>query len=144
MRLRLKAVSPMRDLHGRVILYAYLWHREHERGEESGRKARPTCVMVIVRGKDGANQILLFPITSQEPTAGTAAVLVPETEARRANLYTPAWVVVDEFNTDDSEASFALEDARPLGQFSARFMGQIASAAAKAMRAQGARAVPRR
>ncbi|RWC26294.1 MAG: hypothetical protein EOS73_14120 [Mesorhizobium sp.] len=38
--------------HGHVIL-SYLWAREFDRGEESGRKARPTCVMVIVAGKDG-------------------------------------------------------------------------------------------
>ena len=38
--------------HGQVILYSYLWAREFDRGEESGRKARPTCVMLIVAGKD--------------------------------------------------------------------------------------------
>lgn len=32
--------------HGHVILYSYLWAREYDRGEESGRKARPTCVML--------------------------------------------------------------------------------------------------
>ncbi|PSH60833.1 hypothetical protein CU103_25015 [Phyllobacterium sophorae] len=29
-------------------------------------------------------------------------------EARRAKLYTPAWIIVDEFNSDDLETFFAL------------------------------------
>lgn len=134
----------MTDLHGSVLLYAYLWHREHRRGEEIGRKAQPTCVMIIVRGSNGAQQALLFPITSQPPSPETAAVAIPETEARRAKLYTPAWIIVEEFNSDDPATSFALEDAKPLGRFSRRFMAQVAGAAAKAMREHGVRAVPRR
>jgi len=29
---------------GLVISYNYLWAREHDRHEETGRKARPACV----------------------------------------------------------------------------------------------------
>lgn len=130
--------------HGDIVLYSYLWAREHERGEETGRKARPTCVMLIVTGKDGKPKQLLFPITSQPPTAGARAVQIPETEARRAKLYTPAWVIVDEFNTDDLATSWAVEDAKPLGQFSRKFMARIAAEAAAAIRAGAARSVPRR
>ena len=36
--------------HGDIIKYSYVWHREHLRGEVSGRKARPACVMLIVVG----------------------------------------------------------------------------------------------
>lgn len=91
--------------HGEIVLYSYLWAREHDRGEETGRKARPTCVMLILVGKDGRRRPLLFPITSQPPGSSGHVVEIPETEARRAKLYTPAWVVVDEFNTDDLAAS---------------------------------------
>jgi hypothetical protein len=130
--------------HGDIILYSYLWARQHERGEESGRKARPTCVMLILAGRDGKPKPLLFPITSQPPTAGAHAVQIPETEARRAKLYTPAWVIVDEFNTDDLATSWAIEDPKPLGQFSRKFMSRIAAEAAAAIRAGSARGVPRR
>jgi hypothetical protein len=130
--------------HGQVILYSYLWAREHDRGEDSGRKARPTCVMLIVAGKDGHRKPLLFPITSRPPGPSTRFVEIPETEARRAKLYTPAWVIVDEFNTDDLKTSWAIEDAEPLGQFSRKFMSRIAAEAAAAIRAGGARSVPRR
>jgi len=76
--------------HGQVILYSYLWAREYDRGEESGRKARPTCVMLIVASKDGRPKPLLFAITSQPPRSGARSVEIPETEARRAKLHTPA------------------------------------------------------
>ncbi|WP_027556464.1 hypothetical protein [Bradyrhizobium sp. Cp5.3] len=130
--------------HGDVILYSYLWAREHDRGEESGRKARPTCVMLIVAGKDGKPKPLLFPITSQPPRADARSIQIPETEARRAKLYTPAWVIVDEFNTDYLATSWAIEDTKPLGQFSRKFMSRIAVEAAAAIRAGAIRSVPRR
>jgi hypothetical protein len=100
--------------------------------------------MIILRGQDGVEVPLLFPITSRRPLPSRRAVEIPETEARRARLYTPAWVIVDEFNTDDLRASFAIEDREPLGAFSRKFMARIAAEAAVAIRAGGARAIPRR
>jgi hypothetical protein len=130
--------------HGSVILYSYLWAREHKLGEESGRKTRPACVMMILRGQGGVETPLLFPVTSRRPSPDRPALEIPETEARRARLYTPAWVIVDEFNTDDFGTSFAVEDREPLGMFSRKFMARIAAGAAAAIRAGGAQAVPRR
>mgnify|MGYP006932267587 CR=1 FL=1 len=37
-------------LPGQVIAYLYLWAWQNERGETEGRKSRPTCVVVAVRG----------------------------------------------------------------------------------------------
>jgi hypothetical protein len=99
--------------------------------------------MLIVRGKGGRTTPLIFPITSRSLGSGTQAVEIPEIEARRARLYTPAWVIVDEFNSDDIETSFAIEDRTPLGAFSRAFMARIAAAAARAIRAGHSRAVPR-
>jgi len=130
-------------VHGSVIRYAYLWAREKRRGEESGRKSRPTCVMIIVRGANGETP-LLFPITSQAPAPNTDAIDIPEIEARRVGLRTPAWVVVDEFNTDDLDTSLAIEDRKPLGSFSRKFMSAIAAGAAASIRKGASRAVPRR
>jgi len=56
-------------------------------------------------------------------------------EARRAQLSTPAWVIVDEFNTDDIKTSLAIASCQPLGVFSRAFMTRIAAAAATAIRA---------
>ncbi len=130
--------------HGDVILYSYLWAREAERGEENGRKARLTCVMLIIAGSNGRKRPLLFPITSRPPGPANRFVEIPETEARRAKLYTPAWVIVDEFNTDDLSTSWALEDSQPLGRFSGKFMAKIAAAAAAAIRGGATRGVSRR
>lgn len=130
--------------HGSVILYSYLWARERDQGETSGRKTRPVCVMVIMRGEEGREVPLLFPVTSQEPSPQSNAVRIPEIEARRATLYTPAWVIVDEFNMDDLRTSFAIEDREPLGAFSRKFMAKIAAAAAASIRTGSVRAVPRR
>jgi hypothetical protein len=130
--------------HGHVIKYAYLWKREQLKGEESGRKTRPTCVMVIVAGADGRKSTLLFPITSQPPGSETLYVEVPDIEAHRAKLRRPAWIIVSEFNVDDPATSYALEDTKPLGRFSLRFMSHIAAAAAAAIRAGRSKAVPRK
>jgi hypothetical protein len=127
---------------GDVVLYSYLWAREHDRGEESGRKARPVCLMIIFKDSAGKESTLLFPITSQPPLPQTKAIAIPETEARRARLSVPAWVVVSEFNTDDLLTSYALEDREPLGTFSDKFMSMVASHAAAAIRAGMSRAIP--
>lgn len=63
--------------------------REYDRGEESGRKARPTCVMIIFRGQEGKQTTLLFPITSRRPDPLADAVEIPEIETRRAKLTRP-------------------------------------------------------
>jgi hypothetical protein len=111
---------------GDVIRYSYLWSREHARGEVSGRKTRPACVMLVVAAEDGKQNTLIFPITSQLPASGVAAVEVPETEARRAKLFRPAWIIINELNRDDLTASYELEDSKPLGQFSKKFMLKLA------------------
>ena len=75
--------------HGCVVRYAYLWAREHDRGEESGRKDRPTCMLLITHGKDGLEVPLFFPITSRSPTSGSHAVEIPETRGpARPTFYT--------------------------------------------------------
>jgi hypothetical protein len=128
---------------GDVIRYSYLWAREHDRCEESGRKSRPVCVMIIFKDGSGKEATLLFPITSQAPLPQTTAIEIPHTEARRARLSLPSWIVVSEFNTDDLASSFALEVREPLGTFSSKFMSMVASQAAAAIRAGASRAVPR-
>ena len=74
---------------------------------------------------------------------GRRCVEIPETEAKRAKLHTPAWVIVDEFNVDDLATSWALESTVPVGQFTRRFMAKIAAEAAAAIRAKNIRSIPR-
>lgn len=130
--------------HGDVIRYSYLWFREHLDGEVTGRKTRPTCVMLIFAGENGTQRALIFPITSHPPTKDTPAVSVPETEARRAKLYQPAWVILDEHNQDDLTKSFALDDAKPIGHFSRAFMLKLATEVRSVLRARKMKIISRR
>jgi len=68
---------------GLVISYNYLWAREHDRHEESGRKARPACVQIIIANGENGTVVALFPITSQPPQAERTALAIPEMDARR-------------------------------------------------------------
>ena len=62
---------------GQVIAYPYLWAWQHERGETEGRKSRPACVVVALRGaKDDLTHLALLAITTQPPPAERVAVEV--------------------------------------------------------------------
>ncbi len=102
---------------GLVIRYNYLWTRQADAGEDSGRKARPVCVAIPV-GRTG-NDVVLFPITTQEPL-GHIAIEIPETERRRLKLPggRRCWLILDEANHDQMPGSYHLE---PIGLSPARY-----------------------
>lgn len=134
---------------GLVISYNFLWPHEHDHGKEDGRKARPTCVVVPLTTK--TSDVVLFPLTTKEPSPDRLAVRVPETERRRLNLrgYGPSWVILDEANTDFLPDSFHVEPVTydpPVmhyGKFSRAFMGQILKVLAQAIREKRVRLVNR-
>jgi len=129
---------------GLVISYNYLWASEYDRHEESGRKARPACVQIIIaQGKNGT-VVALFPITSQPPQAGRTALEIPEMETRRIGLTIPSWIVIDEWNLDDLAKSPHIADPRPIGSLSPVFMKRVRGEAAARIRARRYRSVPRR
>lgn len=135
----------MRPENGLVIRYSFLWMREFDRGEESGRKGRPVCVQVLLLPSAGKPQpVVLLPITSQPPTKDDDALLIPQLELRRVGLREPAWLIVNHLNF---EADFAvspwLEDRDPIGTFSAAFTENICAAMRKAIRAKRMRSVAR-
>ena len=106
---------------GAIIRYPYLWKREAESGETEGRKDRPVAVAVRIRRRsDNKEVVLVFPITSKMPDAGSTASEIPETEKRRAGLDPDRrlWIVLDEYNGDEIGKSFYLRNQRPLGHFS--------------------------
>ncbi len=85
---------------GDVIPYWYLWWRERERGEESGRKLRPCVVLVVILQSDGEpSRFGVLPITHSPPREDDAAVEIPATVKRRLGLDDRrSWIVCDEFN----------------------------------------------
>ncbi|ESZ08391.1 hypothetical protein X737_33090 [Mesorhizobium sp. L48C026A00] len=131
-----------RFLPGQVISYPYLWAWQHERGETEGRKSRPTCVVIAVRGaRDGLTHLGLLAITTQPPPGDRVGLEVSAIECRRAGLtdLKRCWIVVDEYNYDIAERSWYIEsDGKPLGRFSKAFMMKIAGAFIEA-RSEGRR-----
>ena len=108
---------------GCVIRFPYLWVREAARGETEGRKPRPVAVGVRIARRDGDDLLVLFPITSQQPSRDRFAAEIPEIEKRRAGLDATLrlWIILDEYNQDTTGQSFYLEPEPPLGRFSKAF-----------------------
>src|SRR6266699_5169049 len=129
---------------GLVISYNYLWAREHDRQEESGRKLRSACVQIIITDSESGTVVALFSIASQPPRAERTALAIPETDARRIGLTIPSWIIVDEWNLDDLAKSPHIADSRPIGLLSPAFMKRVRGAAADRIRARRYRSVPRR
>jgi hypothetical protein len=109
---------------GDVVRFFYLWARQAEAGEESGRKARPVCVVVRTKAVPGA--LFLFPITSQEPSPSRPCFAIPEIECRRGGIASPAWLILDEYNRVEIDRAYDFESAAPIGAFGAAFMRLIA------------------
>jgi mRNA-degrading endonuclease toxin of MazEF toxin-antitoxin module len=88
---------------GLVIPYVYLWRREFDAGEETGRKVRPgLIIVVIIKTATGASRVAVCPITTQAPAPDRAAVEVPQKV--RAHLGLDAahsWIICDEYNEFD-------------------------------------------
>lgn len=115
---------------GTVIRFPYLWAREADRGETEGRKYRPTAVGFRLRRSNGADTLLLFPITSQPPGENRFAVEIPDTEKHRAGLdgTSRPWIILDEYNEDEIARSYYLEPGAMIGRFSRAFFEPVALA----------------
>ena len=110
---------------GDVVRYYFLWARQAQAGEESGRKSRPVCVVVRTASEPAA--LFLFPLTSQKPAAARAYLLVSEIECRRGGLGHPSWLILDEYNRVKVDEAYDLEDTTPIGAFSPAFVRKIAA-----------------
>lgn len=84
---------------GMVIRYAYLWHDEHRRGQEEGRKDRP-CVVIMSAIKDqGEWMVTVAPVTHTAPRTLFDAVEIPIVTKQRLGLDDArSWVIVSEVN----------------------------------------------
>jgi len=85
---------------GLVIPYAYLWRHKHRKGQEEGRKVRPSVIMLAVQSpKDGAPRVTVAPIT-HTPTAkdGEAIELPPRVKQALGLDDDRSWIMLDEVN----------------------------------------------
>lgn len=126
---------------GHVYIYNYLWLREHSLGEESGRKSRPTCL--VLKGRQGDGRLILLAITSKAQAKSRQSILIPTPECKRCNLQAPAWLILDEFNIARSVALHDFESTTALGQFSKAFLAEIVSRFGVMLRANETKAVAR-
>jgi hypothetical protein len=132
---------PDRFQRGAVYRFNYLWAREHDRGEESGRKDRPACLLL----RPGAfpDVLVMFAITSQTPSPDRTFAEISATECAKAGLHAPAWIILDEYNMVHASRSPDFVSLDPTGRFSDRFLRKITAVVAQRIRAKTARAVQR-
>ena len=114
---------------GAVIRFPFLWGSEAQRGETEGRKRRPT----VVGFRLDDDLLLLFPITTKEPSKDRFFREVPDTEKRRGGLDADLrmWIILDEVNVDSVRQSHYLEPDCKIGRFSRAFVLQIFEAWAR-------------
>jgi len=84
---------------GLVINYSYLWHYEHETGQEEGRKDRPSVIVLRVQDDKGLTLVTVLPITHRKPETPDWAIEIPAAVRRHLGLdNAPSWIVVAEGN----------------------------------------------
>jgi mRNA-degrading endonuclease toxin of MazEF toxin-antitoxin module len=85
---------------GLVIPYAYLWRHEHNRGQEEGRKTRPSVIVLSAQNNsDGTTGVTVAPVTHSPPANETQAIELPPKVKQALKLDDQrSWVVLDEVN----------------------------------------------
>ena len=108
---------------GDLLRYYYLWAREADAGEESGRKARPVC---IVSGRQQRAQLvsLSADFAKARPVAPASRHQRNRMPPRRLDY--PSWLILDEFNRVQVDEAYDLVTTKPIGAFSPAFVRKIA------------------
>jgi hypothetical protein len=76
-----------------------LWAREAAQGEESGRKDRPVVVVIAAEARGDRTQLLVAPITHNEPDRPGDAIELPPNVKRQLGLdRARSWIVLTELN----------------------------------------------
>jgi hypothetical protein len=87
---------------GLVISYAYLWHYEHEAGQEEGRKDRPSVIVLAIERADDTTVVTVLPITHTPPAERAGAIEIPAPVKRHLGLDDDrSWIIVSEGNEFD-------------------------------------------
>lgn len=84
---------------GLVISYAYLWRREHDAGQEEGRKNHPCVIVLSVEKHDTGTKVTVAPITHSPPSGQRPCLEIPLRVKQRLGLDDQhSWVILDEMN----------------------------------------------
>jgi len=85
---------------GLVIRYAYLWRREYLEGQDEGVKDRPCAIILARQVVDGKTQIIVLPVTHEQPIDPQDAIEIPPDTKKRLGLDTErSWIVITEANS---------------------------------------------
>jgi hypothetical protein len=97
---------------GLVISYAYLWRHEHNRGQEEGRKDRPSVILLCVENAAaGRQRVTVAAITHTPPHRDAIALELPLAVKQHLGLdQHRSWIMLDEVNQFDWPGF----DVRPL------------------------------
>lgn len=88
---------------GLVIPFVYLWRREHDAGEESGRKIRPCLIIAVVRRSPSKVRVAVAPLATKVPDTKRSAIAIPARVGAHLGLdAAPSWVICDEYNEFDN------------------------------------------
>lgn len=116
---------------GNVYRFSYLWSRQFEKGEESGRKARPVCLVLKTSREKG--NIFLFALTTSPPPQDRLSIEIPAAEQKHAGLRARSWIILDEYNQATEMAAYDFESLEPIGRFGDRFFLKIAETVRRAI-----------
>jgi len=85
---------------GLVIPYAYLWRHEHRKGQDEGRKTRPSVIVLAAhQEKSGATRVTVVAITRTPPAKDGEAIELPTRVKQALGLDDDcSWIVLDEVN----------------------------------------------
>lgn len=108
---------------GEIYSFSYLWSWQKEKGEESGRKSRPVCL--VLRLPVPADRLFLFPITTKHPEPERAFLMIPKHELANSGLDGPCWIILDEYNRSEVDDTYDFESLEPIGRFSKRFFNEV-------------------
>lgn len=97
---------------GLVIPYNYLWRHEHRKGQDEGRKTRPSAIVLAIQNPGGdAQRVTVAPITHSPPDARTEAIELPLRVKQALKLDAErSWIILDEVN----EFAWPGYDIRPV------------------------------
>jgi mRNA-degrading endonuclease toxin of MazEF toxin-antitoxin module len=123
---------------GVVLSYWFLWRAEFEAGEESGRKARPSVVVLAVERGPRVTRIAVAPITHTPPHRDRFALeLSPAVKAHLSLDAQRSWVICDElneFNWPGFDLASKATSSLQIGRLPYGVMRQIRTLVAEAVR----------
>jgi hypothetical protein len=135
------SVALPKPVPGLVIRYSYLWHDDHKKGQEEGRKDRPCAIIAAIRSDEtGKLRIIVLPITHSAPKQPELALEIPQRVKNALKLDSDrSWIICVEWNefiwpgpdlrripnADDSSVAYGVLPPTLLKQTTGKFLALL-------------------